>query len=273
MSVQSNRSSKRRISSCNVITKYFRHSSELNVSGSESTSESSDHPGTSPVVIVIESDDESTDTEDSMSIKPTHSSRSIAASIRDTVVNAVPNTSVGSEVAGCDPEAIPSQNTSEQLSHIQSRTISYDTNSESSAKAMKINDIGLVIQEGMSVEEITSAVLALTPSQKYLLLTKHFKPDKGFLFPKIYSNGCNRSFQLSWLEKYPWLVYSKEVDGGFCKYCTLFVKNRSSLGALVNWPFRKWIKVNKIVEGHKDALYHKSAIECAVDFRQSINQN
>ena len=84
---------------------------------------------------------------------------------------------------------------SEQLlSDIGSKIV---TNSKSS---VEINDIGLIIQEGMSVKEVSCAVLALSPCQKYSLLTKHFKPDKGFLFPKIYSNGCNRSFQLSWLE-------------------------------------------------------------------------
>lgn len=51
----------------------------------------------------------------------------------------------------------------------------------------------------------------------------------------------------------------------------MFVKDRNSLGALVNYPCRKWIKVNKIVEGHKGTLYHKIAIECAVNFRQLIN--
>ena len=107
----------------------------------------------------------------------------------------------------------------------------------------------------MSVEEVLHAVSALSPCQKYSLLTKHFKPDRGFLFPKTYSNGCNRSFQLSWLERYPWLIYSKEVDGGFCKYCSLFGKDRNSLGALVNHPFIGK-GYNKIFEGHKDTLYH-----------------
>ena len=125
----------------------------------------------------------------------------------------------------------------------------------------------------MSVEEVSHAVSALTPGEKYILLTKHFKPDRRFLFPKVYSNGCNRSFQFSWLDKYPWLVYSKEADSGFCKYCSLFVKgDRSSFGVLVNCPFKRWIKVNKVMEGHKDALYHKSAIEHAVAFRKSIIQ-
>ena len=158
---------------------------------------------------------------------------------------------------------------------IRSKTIpdkdATDSMSTLSSEPTILNDIGLIIKEGMSVEEVSHAVLALSLSQKYLLLTEHFKPDHQFLFPKIYSNGCNRSFQLSWLEKYPWLVYSKEVDGGFCKYCSLFVKDRSSLDTLINRPFRKWVKINKIVEGHKYTLYHKAAIECAVCFRQSTN--
>ena len=54
--------------------------------------------------------------------------------------------------------------------------------------------------------------------------------------------------------------------------CSLFVKDRNSLVTLVKHPFRKWVKISKIVEGHKDILYHKIAIKCAVDFRQSINR-
>ena len=261
-SIQPKRHSKRSSSSrsSNIITKYFRSESQAaNASGSKSSL--SDNP----VVILIGSDDDLTETEDTVSAKSTHSSRSTVASTKDTVVNTLPSSSGGSD-------SVASPSTSE-LSHMHSKTVSNkDTNTKSSAKAAEINDIGLVIQEGMSLEEVSRAVSALSPCQKYSLLTKHFKPDRGFLFPKIYSNGCNRSFQLSWLERYPWLVYSKEVDGGFCKYCSLFVKDRNSLSALVNCPFRKWVKVNKIVEGHKDTVYHKIAIECAVDFRQSINR-
>ena len=107
-----------------------------------------------------------------------------------------------------------------------------------------INDLGQIANETMNVVEASEALLSLTASQKYSLLTNHYKPDPKFLFPKIFSNGCKWSFQLSWLHKYPWLVYSKELNGGFCKFCALFVvKDRNLLGVLVNKPFKNRVKV------------------------------
>ena len=160
-SIQPKRHSKRSSSSrsSNIITKYFRSESQAaNASGSKSSL--SDNP----VVILIGSDDELTETEDTVSAKSTHSSRSTVASTKDTVVNTLPSSSGGSDSAA-------SPSTSE-LSHMHSKTVSNkDTNSKSSAKAAEINDIGLVIQEGMSLEEVSRAVSALSPCQKYSLLT------------------------------------------------------------------------------------------------------
>ena len=76
-----------------------------------------------------------------------------------------------------------------------------------------VNDLGLILRGAMTDNEVSRAILALTPGQKYTLLTDHFKPSQSFIFPILYSNGCHRSFQQKWLDKYPWLVYSKEVDG------------------------------------------------------------
>ena len=233
----------------NVITKYFRRSESLEQSIGSDDISNDGNAGNDVILIDTESDDETENfTENTTSICSTSSLCDTSVASRETT----------SSLVGSDQS-------------VEATVPGKDTNSISTLSS-EFNDIGHVIHEGMSVEEVSRAVLALSPCQKYLLLTKHFKPDKGFLFPKMYSNGCNRSFQLSWLEKYPWLVYSKEVDGGFCKYCSLFVKDRNSLGALVNSPFRKWVKVSKIVKGHKDTLYHKISIECAIDFRQSINR-
>ena len=60
------------------------------------------------------------------------------------------------------------------------------------------------------------------------------------------------------------------MDGGFCKYCSLFARNRGSLGVLVNKPFRKSVKVNKIVDRHPNHKYHIDAVEAALAFKQSI---
>lgn len=67
-------------------------------------------------------------------------------------------------------------------------------------------------------------------------------------------------------------MYSKIADGGFCKFCALFSKNRESLGVLVNKPFTMWVKVHKIVEGHASNNYHFCAVHDALDFQHSVEQ-
>lgn len=133
-----------------------------------------------------------------------------------------------------------------------------------------INDLGYIIKSSMGVPEVCRAVSELTDGQRYKLLKEHYRPRADFRFPRTFSNGCYRSFQYKWLEKYPWLVYSKVVNGGFCKFCALFSRNRDSLGMLVNKPFTMWVKVHKIVEGHASNNYHFRAVHDALDFQRSI---
>ena len=83
-----------------------------------------------------------------------------------------------------------------------------------------------------------------------------------------------RTFKMyyRWLQKYPLLVYSKVVNGGFCKFCALFSENRVKLGVLVNKPFTTWVKVHNIVDSHASNNYHIRAVEDALDFQCSIEQ-
>ena len=74
------------------------------------------------------------------------------------------------------------------------------------------NDIGSFIKPSMSVREITDAINNLSNGEKYKLLTDHYKPSSDYVFPRTYSSGCNRSFLYRWLQKYPWLVYSKTLN-------------------------------------------------------------
>ena len=133
----------------------------------------------------------------------------------------------GSEVSHSEaaPVSAPSSRASED-------TIAQSTDSDGI-----VNDIGQVIKESMTDSEVSAVVSGLNAGQKYTLLTNYYRPDRNYIFPKTYSDGCCRSFQLKWLDKYPWLVYSKELDGGFCKFCSLFASCRDSLGVLVNKPF------------------------------------
>ena len=48
--------------------------------------------------------------------------------------------------------------------------------------------------------------------QRYNLLNNHFKPCADYSFPK-HTDG--HSFQFQWLQRYPWLVYSRQENVAF----------------------------------------------------------
>ena len=50
----------------------------------------------------------------------------------------------------------------------------------------------------------------------------HWKPWSTYKFQQVTDGKEQRRFQQKWLERFEWLVYSKEKDGGYCKYCVLF---------------------------------------------------
>ena len=83
-----------------------------------------------------------------------------------------------------------------------------------------------------------TAFKSLNQAEKLNIINNHFRPEENYALPKVFMNGCNRSFQRSWRQRYPWLVYSKECDGGFCLPCILFAI-RESLGTLVTTPFNR----------------------------------
>jgi hypothetical protein len=90
----------------------------------------------------------------------------------------------------------------------------------------------------------------LCPQEKLNIIDHHFKPGEDLDFPRTYMNNCNRAFRHQWLTTYPWLFYSKEVDGGFCLPCVLFA-TKEKLGVLVNTPFTRWTKVGSICGQHQ----------------------
>ena len=50
----------------------------------------------------------------------------------------------------------------------------------------------------------------------------------------------------------------------------MFIKDRSKYGVLVNTPFKKWVKVNKVVGGHSSNQYHHNAMVDTSAFLQSV---
>jgi len=131
-------------------------------------------------------------------------------------------------------------------------------------------DIGHIITATLSAYDVYNRVSNLSDVQRYHLLKHHFIPDADFKFPFQYGFGCNRSFQLSWLQHHPWLVYSKVLDGAFCIKCALFANPRDKLGVLVNKPFTNWRKKSEILTTHITKKYHLDAHQVAESFVQTI---
>uniref|UniRef100_H3A901 HAT C-terminal dimerisation domain-containing protein n=1 Tax=Latimeria chalumnae TaxID=7897 RepID=H3A901_LATCH len=78
------------------------------------------------------------------------------------------------------------------------------------------------------------------------------------------------------MKDYPWLVYLKELAGGFCVRCFLFAVNSSTkncqFGVLVQQPFVNFKDAkgkDGVLPNHKKTDYHKNAITASSDFLQT----
>ncbi|CAF2004342.1 unnamed protein product [Rotaria magnacalcarata] len=69
-----------------------------------------------------------------------------------------------------------------------------------------------------------SSKLLIDDNLKYSLLTKHFKPDRKYSFPTLYSDDHkhSRRFLINWLNDNSFLVYSPYIEGAYCINCVLF---------------------------------------------------
>ncbi|CAF1086982.1 unnamed protein product [Rotaria sordida] len=76
------------------------------------------------------------------------------------------------------------------------------------------NDIGYYLLNKLSIND----------ELKYSLLTNHFKPDRKYSFPTLYSNDhtCSRRFLINWLNDNSFLVYSPYIESGYYINCVLF---------------------------------------------------
>uniref|UniRef100_H2ZYW2 DUF4371 domain-containing protein n=1 Tax=Latimeria chalumnae TaxID=7897 RepID=H2ZYW2_LATCH len=72
-----------------------------------------------------------------------------------------------------------------------------------------------------------------------------------------------RKFNLSWLKDYPWLVYLKELAGGFCVHCFLFTVNSSTK----NCQFE--MLKDGVLPKQEKTDYHKNAIIASSNFLQT----
>ena len=112
----------------------------------------------------------------------------------------------------------------------------------------------------------------LSDAQKFELLCNPWKPEHNYQFPL---NSSRRKFRYAWLDSYPWLVYSRVLDGAFCVNCVLFggesCHNSSKLESLFRTPFHSWNKATTKFSDHSTkSQVHKTATLRASNFRACL---
>ena len=71
------------------------------------------------------------------------------------------------------------------------------------------------------------------------------------------------------MKQFPWLHYSKFVDGAFCRACPLFAPSTvggQDPGQFVTLPFKTWTKMIAKASTHATKEYHQSAMTAMRDF-------
>ena len=160
-----------------------------------------------------------------------------------------------------DPSGLSSNLESE--SEIESSSGLEHTQSHSdslSALHLPCNDIGSLLDPTVPTDPVYRAVSNLSNGEKYNLLYHHLKPPTVLTSTNV--QGKNRKFNVSWLEKYSWLLYSPKVDGVFCGPCSILLSSsdRADKGLLVNKPLSNWEKLSNTLSSHSSLRYHRDCV-------------
>ena len=111
-----------------------------------------------------------------------------------------------------------------------------------------------------------------TSAARYDILTNHFCPPPDYTFPK---GEKGRTFQHRWLQIFPWLVYSKQENGGYSLPCVLFAVSgyqNSNPGVLANRPLKSFSKALELFRKHVDKEYHKMAVVKADELKKTMTK-
>ena len=128
------------------------------------------------------------------------------------------------------------------------------------------NDIGLCVFTGRQ----------FTDTELYHFLSSIWKPPIAFEFPVTIESGKNRIFSSSWLQLYPWLAYSKYVDGCYCIVCALFAQRADQLGSnkltkLSKEPLTYWTSASSKLKDHQEkSPLHRDCVVLMNHFQQRM---
>ncbi|XP_042146012.1 52 kDa repressor of the inhibitor of the protein kinase-like [Ixodes scapularis] len=118
----------------------------------------------------------------------------------------------------------------------------------------------------------------LDDSVKRDLLTKPWAPDSDYKLPAVQSGkGWKRKFQMSWLQRWPWLTYSHVRSAVFCRSCVLLGQgtlgkgDHVKPGALITAPFTNWKKAIEVFSAHQTSKHHMDAQVSVDNFLQTTS--
>ena len=133
------------------------------------------------------------------------------------------------------------------------------------------NDIGRFLDPTRSIEAICTAITSLSQDEKYSLLYHHIEPPD--VLPSKLLRSVKRKFNVTWLERYPWLRYSPKLDGVFCGPCSLLLSSqkRKDKGLLVNRAYSNWSKISNAVSSHSSLSYHKDCLQDADILKATVD--
>ena len=113
----------------------------------------------------------------------------------------------------------------------------------------KIVNVGMKVPDHVDKYDIGLYVnRSLNDHEKLNILKNIWKPDQYFSFKT--NIITKRRFNHKWLDMYPWLRYSKFVNGVFCVYCVLFASNAGKLQQLCKTPFTDWKNALTVFQKH-----------------------
>ena len=118
-------------------------------------------------------------------------------------------------------------------------------------------DIGNILVRSKSIDEICTSIDGLLKS-----FLHHVQPP-NVLPSRFFWHGFNGRFQVSWLQKHSWLLYSVKLDCIFCGPCSLLLSSEKhkDKGQFVNKPFSNWIKISSALLDHSKLKYHHDYLQ------------
>ena len=154
------------------------------------------------------------------------------------------------------------------------------------------NNLGcLLVEVNRSWDKLQTTTQKLSDSKKYSYLSHHYKPSANDALQShpVTKSGktWNVTFQLRWLEEFPWLSYSSVVAGGICRNCILFPEqpgkgegpgnNSRRLALLVlcsyQKPYSKAFCKTGVLVRHGNTLMHQRYTERADFFLRNYHHS